>query len=227
VIFYAHGQFETTADLERFFALFQSRNYNMVSWDAPCHGVNPGDDPNEESVSVAGLTTLKWLAAKSPDTPIILWGQSLGAAVVLQVFQRNLSGAKIPIRGIVAISPWTNYKEACKDLAPGGLFCREGQIGENLFDNVAAAKSVNVPIMFVWKEGDKKVLKKRSVEVMQSVPAGFAQSIELDKGVAHEHLADTPNLQRVADWVDGHLVSQVMPTKKSPARLPAKSKTAN
>src|SRR6185437_5152063 len=110
VIFYTHGQGATIDDLAPFFAFAQSRHLNLISWDFPCYGQTPpmNGDPTEQTLTATGANVLKWLKQKSPNTPIVLWGQSLGAAVTFQIYKVNQSGPNVPIAGMVTLSPWDN-----------------------------------------------------------------------------------------------------------------------
>jgi Serine aminopeptidase, S33 len=203
VIFYVHGQGEIIDDLERFFSFAQKRNLNMISWDFPCYGKTPGM-PSEKSLTEAGLDVLEWLAKKAPKSPVVLWGQSLGAAVVFQTFKKNLAQNKIPIDRMVVLSPWESFKTACSDRA--GIFsfkCSDGAVKDDHYDNDEVAPLVNVPIAFVYSDGDSDILPKRTKAVMQKIAPPLLHAIALDKKVSHMQINNDGVLEKLADFIDG------------------------
>ncbi len=206
VLFYAHGQGETLDDLERFFTYAEKNNFNMISWDYPCYGKTPGT-PTEKSLTDSGLKVLRWLSIKAPKSPIILWGQSLGAAVVFQIFKANSMQERVTISRVVVLSPWQSFKTACSDKATF-IFCSDDDIKGSEYKNLDVASAVNVPIIFVYSLGDQFVSFKRTKAVMSKIAAEFVRRIELGENVAHEKINNDDVLSKIADFIEGRFDSR-------------------
>lgn len=162
--------------------LTECMEQNLLLVDQRAHGKSEG------STIAFGILEredcLRWieyvLRRFGPETKILLYGISMGAATVLMA-----SGLSLPqqVRGIVADCPYASAREIICKVAgdmhlPGKLAYPFVALGARLFggfsldqtDAVRAVKEARVPILILHGEADSFVPEQMSAQVAQANP---------------------------------------------------------
>ncbi len=127
--------------------------YNWAMIDYPGIGIGGNGEPSEKSlVSMAESALNELLRRVKPETKVIVWGRSLGAAVAAQVAMKH----KNKIHKLILISPWTRFEHAAKNNWMG-RFIPDSFIKENSFKTDEACKSIDTKTLLVHGTADKLI----------------------------------------------------------------------
>jgi pimeloyl-ACP methyl ester carboxylesterase len=96
--------------------------------------------------------------------PLYLWGESLGAGVAAAV----AADKKLPIKGVVLLTPWDNLKNVAKyhhRFVPVGLFLRDR------YDSVKNMEGFDRPVAVVMADRDVIIPNPLTMNLYRSLPA--------------------------------------------------------
>lgn len=150
-VVYLHGNGESVVDLsDTGFIAWLAARASFIAPDYPGAGIGGTGEANEKSlVETALLARNELLRRVKPETKVIVWGRSLGAAVAAQTAFRS----KDQIHGLVLISPWTSLKDTLNTNWLG-RFVSDSFIDKNAYLTDEACKFVDVPVFIVHGEKD-------------------------------------------------------------------------
>jgi pimeloyl-ACP methyl ester carboxylesterase len=140
-IVYLHGNGENLEALRQsgMIDALKSLNAHFVIIDYPGLGRSTGT-PNEYNLVHAALAATDWADKTFPNSAIVVWGRSLGAAVATQVAAIE----KNKIQGLVITSGWNNFLDAAKALSSLASSIPKEWLALNTYDSAAAAAQVHV-----------------------------------------------------------------------------------
>ncbi len=182
--------------------------HNLLLVDQRAHGKSQGDTISFGILE--RLDCLDWAnyaAERFPDTPMLLYGLSMGATTVLMASELDLPGN---IKGIVADCPYCSpkaiIKKVCKEQGfPPNLSYPFISLGALLFgrfhlNQTSAAKAVanaQVPILIIHGESDGFVPCGMSEDVRIACPERITRHTfpGADHGICY--LVDTPRYKKV------------------------------
>ena len=189
--------------------LILSLGYNLLMIDQRAHGRSEG------KTITFGIQERKDLAAWvqyaadrfGADTPIFLFGVSMGAATVLMSADLKLAGN---VRGIVADCPYAVASDIIVDVGrkmrfpeaftrPFGWFAARiyGRFDLHETDAVRAVKGTNIPILIIHGEADTFVPSSMSAQVQLANPKMVRRVTFPGAGHAMSYLTDTPRYRAV------------------------------
>ena len=127
----------------------------------------------------------------------ILWGQSIGAGVVMRIV--NDLNQQSNIRAIILISPFTSVKSIASILfSPivSNLF-----VWYERFPNLEIAKSITLPIMIIHGTKDELVPCQHGIDVFNSAEQSEFRSLLVVADRGHDDLKIPDYLSTVQKWI--------------------------
>jgi fermentation-respiration switch protein FrsA (DUF1100 family) len=105
-----HGNALNMSNHVGFLEWLPAAGYNLFVFDYRGYGRSEGKISRKGLVR-DGVAAIDFAAAKSPDTPLFVWGQSLGGTVALQSMLRSNS----PVRAAIIDSTFISYGRIAAD----------------------------------------------------------------------------------------------------------------
>ncbi|XP_013401901.1 monoacylglycerol lipase ABHD12 isoform X2 [Lingula anatina] len=123
IILYLHGQSGTRGSGHRIplYAVLSSLELHVIAVDYRGYADSEGPFPCEPGLIRDGKAAYKWIKERSKNTPIFLWGHSLGAGVATQLAKELCSEGRAP-KGMILESPFNNLREAASSHPLGLLW---------------------------------------------------------------------------------------------------------
>lgn len=171
-ILFFHGNAENISS--HFLSLFWilKEGYGFLIFDYPGYGGSSGE-PTPESTTASGDTALKWLAENHPQTPIAIFGQSLGGNIALYTAAQN----KHSLCLVAVESTFKSYKKvAQRTLAKNPITWILQPLGYLLVsDKYAAAEHIAeispIPLMVIHSRTDSIVTFENGEDVFNTAKA--------------------------------------------------------
>jgi uncharacterized protein len=156
VVLYAHGNGGNIATRASFYRLLTERlGVTVMAFDYRGYGKSEGE-PSEEGLLLDARAARKVLAEKAgvPEQEIVLYGQSLGGGVMVDLAAAD--GAK----GLILESTFTSLSAVANHKYPltGGLL-------QNKFDSLAKIGAYQGPTLIVHGEEDRLVPIKQAKQL--------------------------------------------------------------
>lgn len=177
-ILFFHGNAQNISS--HFFSLFWilKEGYGFLIFDYPGYGGSSGE-PTPESTTASGETALKWLIENHPQTPIAIFGQSLGGNIALYTAAKN----KQPLCLVAVESTFKSYRKvAQRTLAKNPITWALQPLGYLLVSDKYAANDhiaeiSPVPLMVIHSRTDNIVTFENGEDVFSAAntPKEFLQ----------------------------------------------------
>lgn len=195
-----------------------SMGHNVLLIDQRAHG---GSDGHTIAFGVKErFDCLDWINYANErfgkDTPILLYGVSMGGATVLMA-----SGLELPpnVYGIVADSPYSSpekiIKKVCRDRGyPPSLAYPFLSLGARLFGRICpedataadAARKATVPMLIIHGEDDRFVPDRMSEEVRAANPVLVSRHTFPTAGHGLSYIVDFPRYERlIREFIEHYL----------------------
>lgn len=165
LLLFFHGNGGNLSDNLPYIALLHARGFPIFIFDYRGYGKSGGQPLREEDLYRDGRGALSYLRRLGwrPDM-MIYFGQSLGAAVALQLALES------PPAGLVMESSFTRMSDIVRYTSAFGYYTI-GWWGIDLpFDNLAKIRSVGVPLFMIHGEKDKVVPVEMTVRLFKRAP---------------------------------------------------------
>lgn len=146
VVVVFHGNAGTAAHRIYYPEALEPLGWRVVLAEYPGYGARAGR-PDEHTLISDGAETARQ-AVQAFGGPLILWGESLGAAVAAGVAAQP----DVPAAGLVLLTPWCDLPALAAHLypfLPVRLFVRDR------FDNAAALNAFHGPVAILMAERDE------------------------------------------------------------------------
>ncbi len=171
VILHLHGNAENIGSLytSHFLAKMETLGAHFVVVDYPGYGKSTGP-LTQESVLASANAALLWTHKKFPQSPVIVWGWSLGSAVTAQVVLQN----QTIIKAFVMDSAWTSVRKLAKEIF-GGLASQlsESWYQKNEWDSYAAAPQIHIPGLMHHGSKDNLIPWSFGKDLSEQFPKGL------------------------------------------------------
>lgn len=115
IILYLHGNAGTRAAWHRvqLYKILSKAGFHVVTFDYRGYGDSTGY-PSEEGLVDDSLSVYKWIKSHSGNSPVYIWGHSLGSAVATKT-AKKLNEAGEEFSGLILESPFNNFVEAASN----------------------------------------------------------------------------------------------------------------
>ena len=109
LFFHGNGQNRTA----HFYSLYWilKNNYDFFIFDYPGYAESEGK-ASQLSTGDAGTKAIEWIAQKNPNTPLIIFGQSLGGNIAIYSYAKNR--AKVSACLVVVDSTFKSYRKVAQ-----------------------------------------------------------------------------------------------------------------
>ncbi len=200
VFFHGNGENLETVRFGGLFDELAALGAHVLAVDYPGYGRSTGE-PREASLTAAGEAGLGWLAERHPQSPKVVLGWSLGAAVAIRTAARDASEAFGTSRrrradGLVLMSAWSDLPSLAAVHFPSWLV---GLGLKDKYDSVAAAAEVRAPVLMIHGTVDEIIPLEQGRRVEDALRARASQPGEADTcrfvevpGAGHNDLLSYP-----------------------------------
>lgn len=145
VVIHFHGNGENIGSLVNggFLAKMETLGSHFVVFDYPGYGRSTGFQ-EQSTLVAAAQATVAFTRKAFPNSPLVLWGWSLGSAVAFQTANLNAGS----VRALITDSAWSSIRELAKDKF-GGLADQipEALYKRNEWNSLAIAPKIGVPLL--------------------------------------------------------------------------------
>ncbi|ESO91987.1 hypothetical protein LOTGIDRAFT_233275 [Lottia gigantea] len=215
IIVYLHGNSGTRGGWHRvqLYKLFSSLDFHVVAIDYRGFG-DSGGNPTEDGVVSDAYHIYHWVKQRSGDSPVFLWGHSLGTAITTKLARKLCDEDEHPL-GVVLEAPFNNINEAAANhpfafpykMLPWFSDIFINSIGEHgiFFSTDKSVEHVTSPIMILHAEDDAVVpyhLGMKLFEAAKEIRPDTHGDVEFvtfpgHHGYGHKHIFKAPELPEV------------------------------
>lgn len=153
VLVHFHGNGENIGALAGgFMETMELLGVHFVVMDYPGYGKSTGK-PEQSTLMAGAVATLRWTRAKFPNSKVVIWGWSLGAAVAIQTAALSPDG----VHALIADSGWTSVRElATEKFGSMAEQIPEELLKRNEWNSKQTASKIQVPTLM--RHGTKDTL---------------------------------------------------------------------
>lgn len=152
LVVYFHGNGGNVSDAVHYLEVFHRLGFPVCIFDYRGYGKSGGLMHREGDLYDDARGMLAFLARRGwRREAMIYYGQSLGAAVALQM------ACEAPPAGLVLESPFTSFAGIQKHLAPLGYLLIGWWSFSGHFDNLAKVGSITVPLLLIHGDRDQLI----------------------------------------------------------------------
>lgn len=170
--------------------------FTVLLMDYRGYGGNPGS-ATEEGLAEDAKAGLEYMKARLPSTPVIYFGESLGAGVAIGLATDHSPAALIlrsPFKSLPDIAA-VHYR-----WLPASLLLRDR------FPNVERMSEISVPVLIIAGAADRIVPTDQSKAVYEA--ASHPRELLTIEGARHNDLAlldGAEMIEGIVDFLDGHV----------------------
>ncbi|XP_019636615.1 PREDICTED: monoacylglycerol lipase ABHD12-like [Branchiostoma belcheri] len=222
VILYLHGNSNTRGGSHRvdLYKIFAGLNYHVVSFDYRGYGDSTGS-PTEEGICEDALVVHSWVKKHAGNSPVFLWGHSLGTGVTSKITRKLCEEGNCPA-GVVLEAPFTSTREECSGhpfAQPWRYFpwfdwfFTDGLEANNIyFESDKHVAAITCPLLILHAEDDFIVpfrLGKKLYEIAKETRPKGAPPVHFigydrSHGYGHKYICNSPALpQVIREFVEG------------------------
>lgn len=178
LLLFFHGNGGNLSDNLDYLELLHGRGFPIFIFDYRGYGKSDGQPLRENDLYQDARGALAYLESEGwRHEKMIFFGQSLGAAVALQM------ALEAPPAGLVMESPFTSMKEIVKHISPIAYYT-VGWWGIDLpFDNLAKIGRVEVPLLLIHGDNDSIVPVEMTRRLFAR--AGAPKTLHIISGGGH------------------------------------------
>jgi alpha-beta hydrolase superfamily lysophospholipase len=221
-VIYLHGLSDNRGSSVWLARHLGERGFDVVAYDSRAHGQSGGDACTYGFYEKQDLARV--LDQLQPPGPIILFGNSMGAAVALQAAAEDAR-----IAGVVAIATISDLRTAAFERAPfiasrGNveealrIAEQEGRFAVDQVSPVAAAVRIVCPVLLIHGEDDRETPPAHSRRVFEALPAAANKRLLIVPGAGHGNVLRAETWKEIDRWLDQ--VIERLPTADSSRRRP-------
>lgn len=180
VIVVFHGNAGNAADRIPFLgALAAGGGYGLVVAGYRGYGGNPGA-PSEAGFIADARAHLDWTAARWPDSPVVLLGESIGSGVATRVAEERGEA----IAALILDAPYTSVADLAAAQFP---WLPVRVLLRHPFDSLSRLAAVRAPILVLHGEADTIIPAAHGRRIVAAVEGGRARGVFLP-GAGHPTL---------------------------------------
>ncbi len=139
IFFYGNGMNMAAVSQSPVREFLESSKLDYVFYDYPNYGLSKGT-MSEKNYVEAGDRVLDRVRRIAPGRDIVLWGDSMGCAIAIQVAAYSLT-LPAPVKSLILMAPWTSFTDLVKYRVHIGWFAKHETAG-NRYDSLHAARFI-------------------------------------------------------------------------------------
>jgi fermentation-respiration switch protein FrsA (DUF1100 family) len=166
---------------------------SVLIFDYPGFGKS-GGTPSEAGCYAAADAAYAWLAQQVPGERIVLFGQSLGGGVAVDL------AARVPHRGLVLYKTFTSVPDVAQSkypIFPARLLVR------NRFDSLAKIEACRRPLFMAHGDADRLIPFAQGERLFAAAPAEAKEFLRLP-GAGHNGEIPREFASRAAEFLREH-----------------------
>lgn len=163
-IVHFHGNAETADANAALARELEKKGFNVVLVEYRGYGRSKGTSPTEEGLYLDAAAVLDSLSAKGIGPgKIVLWGQSLGTGVAVEMAKRG-KGSRL-----VLVAPFTSTVDLAKRVVP---FLPSSMVMVDRFESIAKAPEIDAPAFVVHGDIDDVIPFEQGERLSKAFPHG-------------------------------------------------------
>lgn len=209
-IVYLHGVAANRTSANGIAERFTPRGFDVIAYDSRAHGQSGGEYCTygyyEKQDLQRVLDTIE-------ASPIVLMGNSMGAAVILQAAAEDDR-----VAAVVAAETFDSLGAVVRHRAPAilnewtirrvlSLAERRGNFPVDAVSPVMAASRITAPVLLIHGAADRGTPPEHSQRVFAALPPGAKQLILVPEAGHNESLKGEPIWAEIAAWIDAVLAT--------------------
>jgi alpha-beta hydrolase superfamily lysophospholipase len=203
-IVYLHGVADNRGSASNVIRRYAPKGFDVIAYDSRAHGDSEGSNC---TYGYFEKDDLRRIVGEIEEGPIILLGNSLGAAIAIQA-----AAGHPRISAVIAVETFSDLRTIGRERAPiiltNGMIARAFELAETLgaFDvdavsPVQAAKNVRVPVLLIHGTADRDTLTSHSERVMSAL-AGPKRIILVEGAGHNESLRGEKIWVEIDRWIE-------------------------
>ncbi|GAA6207982.1 alpha/beta hydrolase [Cognatishimia sp. WU-CL00825] len=206
IILYFHGNAGNLANRAGRFQRFLDRGYGLV---APAYRGSSGSKgtPDQDILTQDATTIAMQLATRTaafadfaPKSPIVIYGESLGTAVSIQVLNAKSIGHNQHISAVVLEAPFTSLKDLAAEHYSSFAALADSLDSQWRSIDVAPL-ALSSPLLVIHGTNDTLIPISQGRRIFQAAPTRSKQFIAV-KGAGHTDLWRSDVLPRLWSFID-------------------------
>lgn len=189
VVLYFHGNAGTLADRAIKFARFGEAGYGLLMPAYRGYSGNAGE-PRQSHLIEDAVAAAEWLARRTPDAPVVYFGESLGGSVALHLAMRMRPRA-IVLEG--AFDSAANLAQARYPIFPAAHLIKDP------WDSLAIAPAIASPVLMLHGSRDGVVPISHARRLFQELPE--PKQFVRQEGAGHVDLFEHGAAPQVLEWL--------------------------
>lgn len=178
LVLYCHGSGGNISDLRFMSDISRKGKFNVVLFDYQGYGYSSGSglfEPTQASVLDDGLRVYDWVAKRYQAHEIILWGHSLGGAVVSYIAKQRACHSVILMSTFSSLSDVAGMKEGTS-YQMGQYLIKYGTHNMNVKEWL---KDVKVPVILLHSPDDDLIPHRCAQENFKSVDPDISRMMDI------------------------------------------------
>lgn len=182
-ILVCHGNTGNISDLDKLIALLLAANASVFVFDYQGYGKSTGS-PSVKGIGEDALAVYDWLITDKHirTTNIVLYGESLGAAVACQLAQQ------LPVCGLILQSAFCDLRRISLETFPPFVIYPSSLFPQPYFDNARAVQNCPCPLLLIHGLKDREINSNHARELFAK--ASQPKELILLSNTGHEEIAD-------------------------------------
>lgn len=192
VIFYLHGNAGNLANRASRFDLLLQQGYGLV---APAYrGYSGSTGTPQETALISDTVAIYDSLARPMQAPVVVYGESIGAAVALGALQAGMTPAATLLE-----APYTSIKAMAAHHYPGdGSFTKHLS---NQWDSLSRAESVTLPLLILHGSEDNLIPIEMGRQIFAAAPSNRKEFVEAP-GAGHIGLWRTDTWPKLTRFIN-------------------------
>lgn len=209
-VIYLHGVADNRGSATNIIRRYTARGFDVIAYDSRAHGESEG---SQCTYGYFEKEDLREIVGLIEHRPVVLIGNSLGAAVAIQ------AAADDPrIAAVVAAETFSDLRTVARERAPwlltDGMIERAFQLAETAgkfkVDAVSpeqAATNVHAPVLLIHGTDDRQTPAAHSQRVMSAL-AGSKRLILVEGAGHNQSLGQEKTWAEIDNWIDRAVIHQ-------------------
>lgn len=170
-------------------------NVHLVIFDYPKYGLSTGE-LNQKGVLQSGQNAIDLAKQMFPQSKVILWGRSLGAAPATLLTEKNHS----QVSKLILTSPWDSFWKLAK--AKSGLpdSAAKNAAKGNEYESEVAAKSITRPVLIHHGDKDETIPYSMGVNMLKAF-ASTDKTLVTVPGAGHNNLLSDKEWGEIEEFI--------------------------
>ncbi|CAG0881332.1 unnamed protein product [Darwinula stevensoni] len=215
IVIYMHGNTASRAGPHRveLYKVLRALDYHIITFDYRGYADSTWQQPSEDGVVSDAKAVYRWVASHAGETPIFIWGHSLGTGLLK--LKTNFLSTGESFRGLILESPFNNMKDELRNHPMASIYRKMpffdwlflGGLSKSRleFESSRHILKVNVPVLILHAEDDLVVPYILGVKLYEHAkknrpreyPPLMFVKFDSELGHGHRYICRSPHLPSI------------------------------